>query len=62
MTKPRRICRTPQECFEAGLEAGASLPPLTPAQVTRIAALLGPYIRASIAADAAEAEAAEDVA
>lgn len=41
----RRICRTPEEIFQAGWDDGANDPPLTPAQVTRIAALLGPYIR-----------------
>lgn len=56
------ICRTPEECLQAGREATVNFPPLTEAQVTRVAALLGPYIRASIAADAAETKAAEDVA
>ncbi len=46
---PRRLCRTPEEIWQAGWEDGANDPPLTPAQRTRIAALLGPYIRASIA-------------
>jgi hypothetical protein len=42
----RRICRTPQESFEAGWNDGADGPPLTPEQRTRIAALLRPYISA----------------
>lgn len=43
--KPARLCRTPEECFQAGIEDGAGDPPLTPEQRTRIAALLGPTIR-----------------
>jgi hypothetical protein len=46
---PRRICRTAQECFQAGWDDGANDPPLTPAQVTRLAALLGPSIRQAVA-------------
>jgi hypothetical protein len=45
----RRICRTPEEAFQAGWEAGADYPPLTPAQVAKVAALLGPSIRAHLA-------------
>lgn len=60
--KNPRICRTAEECFAAGWEATADWPPLTPAQVTRIAALIGPYIRASIAAEAANVDVVEDVA
>ncbi|MGJ6968790.1 hypothetical protein ACSDR0_43500 [Streptosporangium sp. G11] len=58
VTRPG-ICRTAEECFRAGWDDGANDPPLTPAQRTRLAALLGPYIRASTAAKAAEV--AEDV-
>lgn len=47
--RPRRICRTPQEAFQAGWDDGADDPPLTPDQVTRLAALLGPSIRACLA-------------
>lgn len=57
--KPARLCRTPQECFQAGWEDGKNDPPLTPSQRTRIAALLGPSIRRSVAA--AEARASEAV-
>ncbi len=42
--KPARLCRTPQEIAQAGWDDGADDPPLTDAQVTRLAALLAPYI------------------
>ncbi|MEV1245183.1 hypothetical protein [Nonomuraea sp. NPDC049750] len=40
-----RICRTPEDAFVAGWEDGASDPPLTDEQRTRLAALLAPYVR-----------------
>lgn len=52
--KPARLCRTPEECFEAGLADAAGDPPLTPAQRTRLAALLGPTIRALVETETAE--------
>lgn len=54
VTSGRRICRTPDEAFMAGMADAANDPPLTPAQRDRIAALLGPSIREFIAAQAAE--------
>lgn len=42
---PRRICRTLEEIAQAGWDDAANDPPLTPRQVTRIALLLGPYVR-----------------
>ncbi|MFN2636807.1 MAG: hypothetical protein ABR585_07270 [Gemmatimonadaceae bacterium] len=53
-TDKPRICRTPEEVFAAGREATANFPPLTPAQVIRVAALLGPYLRASLDAKIAK--------
>ncbi len=50
-SKPPRLCRTPEECFAAGLADGAGDPPLTPEQRTRLAALLGPTIRELIETD-----------
>ncbi|NAS22440.1 hypothetical protein GT755_12185 [Herbidospora sp. NEAU-GS84] len=50
MTAPRRLCRTPDEIFQAGWDDGMTDPPLTPEQRTRIAALLAPHVRAAIAA------------
>lgn len=49
-----RICRTAEECFQAGWDDAADAPPLTDVQRTRLAVLLGPYIRASIAAETAD--------
>ncbi len=40
-----RFCRTPEESFQAGWDDGADDPPLTDAQRTQLAALLGPYWR-----------------
>jgi hypothetical protein len=37
------ICRTPDEAFAAGQQAGAQLPPPTPEQVKRVALILAPY-------------------
>lgn len=45
VTPVRRICRTVAETAQAGWDDGANDPPLTPDQVTRLAALLGPYLR-----------------
>lgn len=54
MSTPRRMCRTPDEAFQAGWDDAANDPPLTPAQRTLIAGLLGPSIRAHIAAEAGD--------
>lgn len=35
----RRICRTPDECWDAGWEDGADDPPLTQAQIDKLAPL-----------------------
>jgi hypothetical protein len=43
--RPRRLCRTPEEIFQAGWDDGVDDPPLTAAQVTHLAALLAPYIQ-----------------
>ncbi|MBO4275092.1 hypothetical protein [Microbispora triticiradicis] len=51
--KPPRLCRNAEECFAAGLADAANDPPLTDSQRTRIAALLGPSIRAQVEATAA---------
>ena len=37
------ICRTPDEAFAAGQQAGGKLPPPTPEQVARVALILAPY-------------------
>lgn len=44
--RPRRICRTPEEAWQAGWEdAGAAdLPPLTQAQIDKLVPLLRPYL------------------
>lgn len=54
--KPPRLCRTPDECFAAGLADAANDPPLTESQRTRIAALLGPTIRELVEAESFTAE------
>lgn len=41
--RPRRLCRTPDEAFQAGWEDGAHDPPMTPEQQRRLVALLRPY-------------------
>ncbi|WUI02059.1 hypothetical protein OHR68_09715 [Spirillospora sp. NBC_00431] len=42
--KPKhRICRTVAESFAAGREDGKNDRPLSPAEITRLAALLRPY-------------------
>lgn len=41
---PRRICRTPEEAFQAGWDDGANDPPLTRAQIDRLAPLWRPYL------------------
>lgn len=50
MTAPRRLCRTPDEIFQAGWDDGAQDAPLSPSERTRIAALLAPHIRAAVTA------------
>lgn len=40
----RRICRTPDESFAAGLADAKKHRPLSPAECTRLAALLRPYL------------------
>jgi hypothetical protein len=40
--KPR-VCRTIDECWEAGRADGAGDPPFTQEQADRIAAILAPY-------------------
>lgn len=40
-----RVCRTPGEAFTAGWEDGAHDAPLTPAERTRLVALLAPHMR-----------------
>lgn len=43
--KPARLCRTPEECWQAGWDDGANDPPLTPSQIARLTVLLRPYLR-----------------
>jgi hypothetical protein len=40
----RRICRTPDEAWQAGWEDGADDPPMTQAQIDRLVHLLRPYL------------------
>lgn len=40
----RRICRTVDESWEAGVQDAKNHRPLSPAEITRIAALLRPYL------------------
>lgn len=40
-----RRCRTPQDAFAAGWEDGADDRPLSPQEISRIAALWRPYYR-----------------
>lgn len=43
--KPRRVCRTPEECFQAGYADGVARSERMPAQlVDRMVALLGPHL------------------
>lgn len=44
VTRPR-LCRTPEEAYQAGLEDAKNDPPLTQAQIDYIARLWRPYIR-----------------
>lgn len=46
----RRLCRTPEECFQAGWDDGADDPPLTDAQIARLTVLWRPYLRRDAAA------------
>lgn len=48
--KPARLCRTPEECFQAGWDDAADHPPLTPAQIANLTALWRPYLRRDDAA------------
>lgn len=53
-------CRTPQEAFLAGMAEGRKAPPLTPAQRSRLAALLGPYVAPILREQAAAADAGQE--
>ena len=44
-----RLLRTPEECFQAGWDAGANDRPLSRAEIERIAALWRPYYKPSAA-------------
>jgi len=48
--KPARLCRTPEECFQAGWDDAADCPPLTATQIEKLAVLWRPYIRRDSAA------------
>lgn len=43
--RPPRLCHTPDEIWAAGLADAKSDPPLSQAQIDRIAALWRPYLR-----------------
>lgn len=43
--KPARLCRTAEECWQAGWDDAADMPPLTHTQVARLTVLLRPYLR-----------------
>lgn len=43
--KPERLCRTPEECWQAGWDDAADMPPLTPTQIAKLTVLLRPYLR-----------------
>lgn len=47
--KPK-VCRTADEAFQAGWDAAANHPPLTPAQITRLVALHRPYLSGLLSA------------
>ncbi|WP_204042698.1 hypothetical protein [Acrocarpospora phusangensis] len=47
--RPPRLCMTTEEICRAGREDGAADAPLTDEERIRLVALLGPYIRASLA-------------
>lgn len=40
----RRICRTPEECWEAGQEIGRKAPPLSQEQIDKLAPLWRIYL------------------
>lgn len=46
----RRICRTPEEAFQAGWDDGANDRPLSPDEIRAIAALMRPYLKRNTAA------------
>lgn len=46
---PRRICRTPEESFQAGWDDGAHDRPLSPAEIAYLATLWRPYFRRNAA-------------
>jgi hypothetical protein len=48
--RPARLCRTPEECYQAGWDDAADMPPLTPSQIAKLTALWRPYIRRNDAA------------
>jgi hypothetical protein len=43
-SRPKRLCRTPDEAFEMGLADAVNDPPPTPAQTARLVVLLRPYL------------------
>ena len=45
MPRPERLCRTPEECYQAGWDDAADMRPLTPTQIAKLVALWRPYIR-----------------
>lgn len=47
---PPRLCRTSEECFQAGWDDAADMPPLTPSQVARLTTLWRPQIDRNTAA------------
>jgi hypothetical protein len=43
--RPSRFCLTPDDAFAAGWDDGASDPPLTADEITRLVALHAPHLR-----------------
>lgn len=43
--KRRRVCRTPEESYAAGLARGQQMPPLTAEQINRLVILLAPHVQ-----------------
>lgn len=43
--RPPRLCRTPEEAWQAGWDDGADDPPMTDTQIAKLAVLLRPYLR-----------------
>lgn len=41
---PPGLCRTPEEIRQAGRDAAANMPPLTPTQIAKLTVLWRPYI------------------